>query len=71
MYITAKDKNEYEYLVERRKRFIGEMSFFSEKFDRIKPDGTYILDLGIKRIDRIADAMYRDRKRYRRKNGML
>lgn len=71
MYITAKTKDEYEYLVEKRNRFVGEMPFFSANLDKVKPDGTYVLNLGFKRIDRIADAMHGYRKRYRKKNGAL
>lgn len=66
MYITAKDKDEYDYLVEKRNQFIGEMYFVDDIFDKVKPDGSYVLNLGSKRIDRIADAMYRYRTKYRK-----
>ena len=66
MYITAKNKDEYDYLMEKRKQFIGEMKWFNDKFDEVKPDGSYRLYLGMERIDRIADAMNYYRKKYRK-----
>ena len=68
MYITARNRDEYEYLVEKRKEFIGEMKYFTEGLDELRPDGTYKIHLGIERVDHVADTMYRYRVRYRKRN---